>query len=66
MIKSEITLLTFLIVFIYFYNKYKINKIIIKKPLCIIDYKSSFNALIVPCNAAYNALYDLMNNCNHS
>ncbi len=20
----------------------------------------------MPCNAAYNALYDLMNNCNHS
>ncbi len=29
-------------------------------------YKISFNALILPCNAPYNALYDLMNNCNHS
>ncbi len=28
-------------------------------------YKSSFNALIMPCNASYNALYNLMNNCNH-
>ncbi len=28
--------------------------------------KSSFNALIMPCNAPYNALHNLMNNCNHS
>ncbi len=29
-------------------------------------YKSSFNALIMPCNAAYNALYNLMNKCNYN
>ncbi len=29
-------------------------------------YKSSFNALIMPCSAPYNALYNLMNNWNHS
>ncbi len=29
-------------------------------------YKSSFNALIMPCNAPYNALYNRMKNCNHS
>ncbi len=28
--------------------------------------QSSFNALIMPCNAPYNALYYLMNNCNHT
>ncbi len=26
------------------------------KPLCIMHYTSSFNALIMPCNAPYNAL----------
>ncbi len=25
-------------------------------------YKSSFNELIMPCNAPYNAMYDIMNN----
>ncbi len=29
-------------------------------------YKSSFNALIMTFNTPYNALYNLMNNCNHS
>ncbi len=29
-------------------------------------YKSSFNALIMPCNAAYNALYNLTNKCNYN
>ncbi len=29
-------------------------------------YRSRFNALIMLCNAPYNALYILMNNCNHS
>ncbi len=29
-------------------------------------YQITFNALIMPCNAPYNALYDLMNICNHS
>ncbi len=29
-------------------------------------YKSSFNALIMPCNAPYNALYNLMNDCNNN
>ncbi len=33
-------------------------------PLYIMHYKGSFNALIMPCNAPYNALYDLVNNCN--
>ncbi len=28
-------------------------------------YKSSFNALIMPCNVPYNALYNLINNCNY-
>ncbi len=28
--------------------------------------KKSFNALIMPCNAPHNALYDLIKNCNHS
>ncbi len=36
------------------------------KPLCTMHSKSSFNALIMPCNAPYNALHNLMNNCNHS
>ncbi len=27
-------------------------------------YKSSFNALIMYCNAPYNALYNCTNNCN--
>ncbi len=36
------------------------------KPLCKMHYKSSFNALIMPCNAPYDALYmHIMNNCNH-
>ncbi len=35
------------------------------KPLCNMHYTSSFNALIMPCNALYNAL-NLVNNCNHS
>ncbi len=30
----------------------------------MMHYKSSFNALIMPCNADYNASYNLMNNCN--
>ncbi len=29
-------------------------------------YKSSFNALVMPCNAPSNALYDLMNDFTHS
>ncbi len=29
-------------------------------------YKSSYNTLIMPCNAPYNAFYNLLNNCNHS
>ncbi len=29
-------------------------------------YKSIFNAVIMPCNAPYNALYGLINNCKHS
>ncbi len=29
-------------------------------------YLISFNALIIPCDALYNALYDHMNNCYHS
>ncbi len=36
------------------------------KSLYIMHYKSSFNALIMPCNVPYNTLYKLMNNCNHS
>ncbi len=29
-------------------------------------FKGSFNALIMYCNAPYNALHDFMNNCKHS
>ncbi len=29
-------------------------------------YKSGFNALFLACNASYIALYNLMNNSNHS
>ncbi len=36
------------------------------KALCIMNYKSSFNALIKPFNAPYNALYKLMNNLDLS
>ncbi len=35
-------------------------------PLCTMHYKSSYNTLIMPCNAPYNELYNLINNCNHS
>ncbi len=34
--------------------------------LYTMHYKISFDELIVPCNAPYNILYDLMNNCNLS
>ncbi len=37
-----------------------------KMPVCIKLYKSLFNALIMPCNAPYSALYNRMNNYNHS
>lgn len=36
------------------------------KPLCIMHYKSIFNALIMPCNAPYNALWNQINNCKHT
>ncbi len=36
------------------------------EPLCIMHYKSCFNALIMPCNAPYNILYNVIHNCNHS
>ncbi len=29
-------------------------------------YKSTFNALCMPCNALYNALNNLVSNCNNS
>ncbi len=32
------------------------------KPLYKMHYKDSFNALIMPWNAPYNALYNLMDN----
>ncbi len=39
---------------------------IISNTLCIMYYKSSFNALIMLCNVPNNGLYNLMNNFNHS
>ncbi len=58
--------------FIDLYNKInlitllKVMVTLYLKLLCMTHYKSSFNALIMPCNAPYNALYNLINNCNHS
>ncbi len=38
---------------------------VISVTLYLMHYKSSFNALIMLCNAPYNVLYNLMNNGNH-
>ncbi len=53
------------IISIVFVKLMKPSEALYLKPLCIMHYKSSFNALIMLRNAPYNALYDLMNNCNH-
>ncbi len=45
-------------------NKKKVTLYL--KPSCIMHYNSSFNALFMQCNTPYNALYNLMNICNHS
>lgn len=36
------------------------------KPLFIMNSKSSFKILIMPCNTPYNALCDPMKNCTHN
>ncbi len=44
----------------YYYNlKCQFSVALFLNPLCIMHDKSNFNALIMPCNAPYNALYNL-------